>query len=255
MKIYKPTNNNLGTSSNTMNKNVDTSPRARNDRKTRQFVNQRIMTFAGNRETVGNQVKVYEYHKEKMMMQERIKSAKNILRTQTCTLTKDELSQFITAYSIPFEYKVMLPKKYFNVHVSRLNPFGCAKITTFAVMCKAYGGEPMVEIFKGLFNLYPGGQWLTFAKRQDKHVPNLLPKLITQIGNWKGRFFFVQDFIVPSDCPELLSKDNRWDMRSFKDKIPPSIHENPFYQRLSWYPVNVRTFLDPILFLAGVKPS
>ncbi|GJX77132.1 hypothetical protein Tco_0323943 [Tanacetum coccineum] len=53
--IYKPTNNNHRTSSNTKNKNVDTSPRTRNDRNTGQFRNQRTIAVAGNRETVGNQ--------------------------------------------------------------------------------------------------------------------------------------------------------------------------------------------------------
>ncbi|GKF96217.1 hypothetical protein Tco_0288952, partial [Tanacetum coccineum] len=33
-KIYKPTNNNLRTSSNTRNKNVDTTPRYKNDNQT-----------------------------------------------------------------------------------------------------------------------------------------------------------------------------------------------------------------------------
>ncbi|GJR92263.1 hypothetical protein Tco_0264437 [Tanacetum coccineum] len=54
-KIYKPTNNNLRTSSNSINKNVDSTPRTRNDRQTRQFGNQRTVTVAGARETVGNQ--------------------------------------------------------------------------------------------------------------------------------------------------------------------------------------------------------
>ncbi|GJS67819.1 hypothetical protein Tco_0682384 [Tanacetum coccineum] len=49
--IYKPTNNNLRTSSNTKNKNVDTSPRTKNDRNTRQFGNQRTVIVAENRET------------------------------------------------------------------------------------------------------------------------------------------------------------------------------------------------------------
>nr|GEV13966.1 hypothetical protein [Tanacetum cinerariifolium] len=92
-------------------------------------------------------------------------------------------------------------------------------------------------------------------KRQEKHVPNLLPKVITRIEDWKGRFFFVQGFIVPSDYPELLLKDNRWDKKSFKDKLPYSIHKNLFYQRLGRHPVNVRTFPGHILFLDGVKPS
>nr|GEW49533.1 hypothetical protein [Tanacetum cinerariifolium] len=53
--IYKPTNNNLRTSSNTKNKNVDTSPRTENDKNTRQFGNQRTIAVAGIRETVENQ--------------------------------------------------------------------------------------------------------------------------------------------------------------------------------------------------------
>ncbi|GJS27044.1 retrovirus-related pol polyprotein from transposon TNT 1-94 [Tanacetum coccineum] len=55
-KIYKPTNNNLRTSSNTRNKNVDTNPRYKNDNQTGQFRNQRVVNVAGARETVGGQV-------------------------------------------------------------------------------------------------------------------------------------------------------------------------------------------------------
>ncbi|GJT94689.1 hypothetical protein Tco_1090207 [Tanacetum coccineum] len=73
--IYKPTNNNLKTLSNTRNKIVDSSPIFGNDRKTRQFGNQRTVTVAEARETVGNQeyrklkwAKDYEYYKENMML-------------------------------------------------------------------------------------------------------------------------------------------------------------------------------------------
>ncbi|GJX33440.1 retrovirus-related pol polyprotein from transposon TNT 1-94 [Tanacetum coccineum] len=55
-KIYKPTNNNLRTSSNTRNKNVDTTPRYKNDNQTGQFGNQRAVNVAGAREIVGGQV-------------------------------------------------------------------------------------------------------------------------------------------------------------------------------------------------------
>ncbi|GKE28421.1 retrovirus-related pol polyprotein from transposon TNT 1-94, partial [Tanacetum coccineum] len=94
-KLYKPTNNNLRTSSNTRNKNVDTTPRYKNDNQTGQFGNQRTMTVVGARETVGSQVvqqsgiqcfnckefghfakeyiktkrvKDFTYHKEKMLL-------------------------------------------------------------------------------------------------------------------------------------------------------------------------------------------
>ncbi|GKE88169.1 hypothetical protein Tco_1565644, partial [Tanacetum coccineum] len=54
-KIYKPTNNNLRTSSNSRNKNVDTILRYKNDNQTGQFGNQRTVTVAEARETVGSQ--------------------------------------------------------------------------------------------------------------------------------------------------------------------------------------------------------
>ncbi|GJY26508.1 retrovirus-related pol polyprotein from transposon TNT 1-94 [Tanacetum coccineum] len=94
-RLYKPTNNNLRTSSNSRNKTEDTTPRYNNDNQSGQFGNQRTMTVAGTRETVGSpvvqqtgiqcfnckgfghyakecrkpkRVKDYSYHKEKMMM-------------------------------------------------------------------------------------------------------------------------------------------------------------------------------------------
>ncbi|GKE55831.1 hypothetical protein Tco_1495016, partial [Tanacetum coccineum] len=56
-KLYKPTNNNLRTSSNTRNKNVDTTSRYKNDNQTGQFRNlQRAVNIVGARETVGGPV-------------------------------------------------------------------------------------------------------------------------------------------------------------------------------------------------------
>nr|GEU31904.1 retrovirus-related Pol polyprotein from transposon TNT 1-94 [Tanacetum cinerariifolium] len=55
-KIYKPTNNNLKTSSNSWNKNVDTTPRYKNDDHSGQFGNQRTVNVAGTREKVGSLV-------------------------------------------------------------------------------------------------------------------------------------------------------------------------------------------------------
>ncbi|GJY44199.1 RNA-directed DNA polymerase, eukaryota [Tanacetum coccineum] len=94
-KLYKPTNNNLRTSSNSRNKTEDTTPRYNNENQSGQFGNQRTMTVAGTKETVSSpvvqqmgiqcfnykgfghyakecrkpkRVKDYTYHKEKMMM-------------------------------------------------------------------------------------------------------------------------------------------------------------------------------------------
>ncbi|GKB21406.1 hypothetical protein Tco_0855329 [Tanacetum coccineum] len=55
-RLYKPTNNNLRTSSNSRNKTKDTTPRYNNDNQSGQFGNQRTMTVAGTRETIGSLV-------------------------------------------------------------------------------------------------------------------------------------------------------------------------------------------------------
>nr|GEY55285.1 hypothetical protein [Tanacetum cinerariifolium] len=55
-RIYKPTNNNLKTSSNLRNKNVDTTPWYKNDNQFGQFRNQRTMNVVGARENIGSLV-------------------------------------------------------------------------------------------------------------------------------------------------------------------------------------------------------
>nr|GEV36821.1 hypothetical protein [Tanacetum cinerariifolium] len=94
-KIYKPTNNNLRTSSNSRNKNIDTTSRFKNDSQSGQFRKQRMVNVAGARENVGSpvvqqsgiqcfncrefghfakecrkpkRVKDFVYHKEKMLL-------------------------------------------------------------------------------------------------------------------------------------------------------------------------------------------
>ncbi|GJX16192.1 hypothetical protein Tco_0217024 [Tanacetum coccineum] len=56
-KIYKATNNNLRTSSNTRNKIVDNTPKTYGyTRQTGQYENQRDVNVFGNKDTVGNQI-------------------------------------------------------------------------------------------------------------------------------------------------------------------------------------------------------
>nr|GEW62367.1 reverse transcriptase domain-containing protein [Tanacetum cinerariifolium] len=68
--IYKPTNNNLKTSLNSRNKNVDTTTRYKNDNQSGQFRNHRTVNVAWARENEcrkPKRVKDSAYHKEKML--------------------------------------------------------------------------------------------------------------------------------------------------------------------------------------------
>nr|GEW78164.1 hypothetical protein [Tanacetum cinerariifolium] len=70
-KIYKPTNNNLRTSLNSKNKNVDTTLRFKNDSQSGKFRNQRKVNVASVRENEcrkPKRVKDSAYHKEKMLL-------------------------------------------------------------------------------------------------------------------------------------------------------------------------------------------
>ncbi|GJX05287.1 hypothetical protein Tco_0191203 [Tanacetum coccineum] len=59
--------------------------------------------------------------------------------------------------------------KYFKVHISRLNPFGCAKVTTFIIMCKAYGCEPSIDLFREM-------DFRNFINTEDDDDLAFLPK-------------------------------------------------------------------------------
>nr|GEX79030.1 hypothetical protein [Tanacetum cinerariifolium] len=67
-RIYKPTINNLITSSNSRNKHVDTTPRYKNNSQSGQFRNQRTIRVVGVGKIKPKRVKDFAYHKEKMLL-------------------------------------------------------------------------------------------------------------------------------------------------------------------------------------------
>ncbi|GKA28868.1 hypothetical protein Tco_0715113 [Tanacetum coccineum] len=129
------------------------------------------------------------------------------------------------------------------------------KLTNFGVMCKAYGGEPSVDLLRSFLNLGRAGDRLTLFSREGADVPKALMKPVTHLKNWKGSFFNIKNKVIPSSFPELLLEDNKFDKKSFKDKIPLLPQMDPLYDQISTYPCNIQTFLDPILYLAGIKTS
>ncbi|GKC43715.1 hypothetical protein Tco_1061437, partial [Tanacetum coccineum] len=151
---------------------------------------------------------------------------KDTIAMQRYGLSAKELNEFLSSYPIPTYYDVILPTSI----------------------------QTIFDAPAGFFNLCRADSWLTFQKRFEKHIPNLLSKVITRIEAWHERFFFVQGFIISSKYPQLLLDENKLNLKSFKDKLPPNIDKNPYFQRLGRYPTSVRVFNDPILFLAGPKP-
>nr|GEU78109.1 retrovirus-related Pol polyprotein from transposon TNT 1-94 [Tanacetum cinerariifolium] len=120
-KIYKPTNKNLRTFSNSRDKNVDTTSRYKNDNQSGQFGKQRTVNVAGARENVGSpivqqseiqcfnckefghfakecrkpkRVKDFAYHKEKMLLCKQVEQGVPLQAEQydcnTCFMETDD---------------------------------------------------------------------------------------------------------------------------------------------------------------------
>nr|GEX22725.1 hypothetical protein [Tanacetum cinerariifolium] len=93
-KLYKPTNNNLRTSLNSRNKNVDTTPRYKNDNKTGQFGNQRTVNVVREYKKP-KRVKDSTYHKEKMLLCKQAKKGVQLQAEQSDWLadTNEEIDK------------------------------------------------------------------------------------------------------------------------------------------------------------------
>ncbi|GJR99186.1 ribonuclease H-like domain-containing protein [Tanacetum coccineum] len=71
----------------------------------------------------------------------------------------------------------------------------------------------------------------------------------------KGNFFYVEDKIVPEEYPELLYNENKLDKKSFKDPFPRNMRSTLMYPHLSKYIVDVKTFPEPILYMASLQST
>ncbi|GJU44618.1 hypothetical protein Tco_1201884 [Tanacetum coccineum] len=120
--------------------------------------------------------------------------------SQTCTLTRERLNQFVIDFDIPQDVKVILPKRWQTILDA---PLGYVGLYTHHFSHSNLRLPIPPFICKGCAD-----------------VPNALHNPITHLGNWKGSFFFIENKIIPSNYPELLLGENKLDKKSFKDKTP-----------------------------------
>ncbi|GJW41307.1 putative reverse transcriptase domain-containing protein [Tanacetum coccineum] len=90
--------------------------------------------------------------------------------------------------------------------------------------CRAYGGEPTLSLFRSMFTLGYAWDWLTFQKR----VGNSHPGLVTPFRHRPGTLSF---------------------------PFPVEPFDVFLQSRLLRYPIEFRTFLEHVLYLAGLACS
>nr|GEX35709.1 hypothetical protein [Tanacetum cinerariifolium] len=132
---------------------------------------------------------------------------------------------FTPLETIRRSYSVIRERIPFELEGETFEPERGGTSSSPPVKCNAYGGEPSVDLLRSFLNL-----------------------------GRAGSFFYIENKIIPSKYPELL-EDNKLDKKSFKDKILVQPQTDPLYAQISTYPCVVRTFSDPILYLAGLKTS
>nr|GEX34750.1 hypothetical protein [Tanacetum cinerariifolium] len=164
-------------------------------------------------------------------------SRKN-LSTVTCSLAQDDLVDFVEEYGISLCYDPKLPKpaqmaldtpdgyiplywalftlgnlyfplnsfcldvfEFFWCHFPLWNAFGVARVTTFVVACKAYGGEATVPIFRAFLTLGSAGDWLTFQKRPGPDIHTFFKMAFHNFMKKLGQppSFFIRPSNLPID--------------------------------------------------------
>ncbi|GJX73059.1 hypothetical protein Tco_0311654 [Tanacetum coccineum] len=146
-------------------------------------------------------------------------SVKDSITTQTCELSQEKFNDFLALYPVPSEYHVILPKSNQTIFDA---PLGYVGLYTHSFSLSNLR-LPLTEFFCELMDVSP----LSTSSEGSLICVELV---ITRIEGWHKRFFYVQDSILPAKYPQLLSEQNKLDLKSFKDKLPSNIEENLMFQ-------------------------
>ncbi|KAJ0702085.1 hypothetical protein HanPI659440_Chr14g0525381 [Helianthus annuus] len=95
----------------------------------------------------------------------------------------------------PFSNFVLNILEYYRVSFGQIHPQGLARVLHFDVLCRASGYDPTLLSFCRFFRLAKNGDWFTFETSQVDTC--LVSSMVSSLGVWKDRFFWVSDEIVP----------------------------------------------------------
>ncbi|GKE56788.1 hypothetical protein Tco_1495973, partial [Tanacetum coccineum] len=217
--------------------------------------------------------------------------SKRNFSTITCLLSQSDLVNFVEEYGISLCYDPKLPSsnataldapkgyiplylslfsignlrfplnnfcldvfEFFRCHFTLLNPFGVARVTTFVVACKAYGGEATIPLFRSLLTLGLAGDWLTFQKRPAYGIPAIFDDSMSNIPKWKSEFIFFKQTLIFDIRPGLII-DFRHGQGSFPYPYPTDPFDEVLRGRLCRHHFKAQTFPEPILYLVGLTDS
>uniref|UniRef100_A0A251UQ92 Putative transposase (Putative), gypsy type n=1 Tax=Helianthus annuus TaxID=4232 RepID=A0A251UQ92_HELAN len=146
----------------------------------------------------------------------------------------------------PFSNFVLNVLEYYRVSIGQIHPQGLARVLHFEVLCRASGYDPNLLSFCRFFRLAKSGDWFTFKTSQVDTC--LVSSMVTTLGAWKDRFFWVSDDIVPFKMvwrhPDAVLNE-----------LEPSTLEinTRFLEIIRECPSRVRPFPEHLLVLLGIS--
>ncbi|KAJ0693526.1 hypothetical protein HanPI659440_Chr15g0598111 [Helianthus annuus] len=146
----------------------------------------------------------------------------------------------------PFSVFVLNVLEYYRVSFGQLHPQGLARVLHFEVVCRAARYDPSLLSFRRFFRLAKNVDWFTFETPQVDAC--LISSMVTTLGSWKGRFFWVFESIVPFKMvrrhPDVVLNE-----------LEPSESEldSWFLKSIRACPSRLRPFPEHLLVLMGIS--
>ncbi|KAJ0800675.1 hypothetical protein HanPI659440_Chr03g0106181 [Helianthus annuus] len=146
----------------------------------------------------------------------------------------------------PFSNFMLNVLEYYRVSFGQIHPWGLARVLHFKVLCRASGYDPTLLSFCRFFRLAKNGDWFTFEISQVDTC--LVSSMVTTLGAWKDRFFWVSDDIVPFKMvwrhPDAV----------LNEPEPSALEINTrFLEIIRECPSRVRPFPEHLLVLLGIS--
>ncbi|MFS8007353.1 hypothetical protein Hanom_Chr14g01260031 [Helianthus anomalus] len=145
-----------------------------------------------------------------------------------------------------FSIFVLNGLEYYRVSFGQIHPQGLARVLYFEVLCRASGYDPSLLSFCRFFRLAKNGDWFTFET--SKVDTCLVSSMVTTLGAWKDRFFWVSKSIVPFKMiwrhPNVVLNE-----------LEPSDSElnSCFFKAIRECPSRVQPFPEHLLVLLGIS--
>ena len=96
-------------------------------------------------------------------------------------------------FRLPLSRFLLYVLEYFRIHISQLFVLGAARVSHFELMCRSFGKDPTVTLFRRFYYSGKGaGGWMTFEKRRDRKnhpVSACYEEPFDSLKGWRDRFF------------------------------------------------------------------